>query len=249
MDPTRAFELERDANIARQGEDGELASLSLEWMIKAAPYKYSYHFTWLGRPIIQFPQDMVAIQEAVWAVKPDRIIETGIAHGGSLIFHASLLELLGGDGRVLGIDIDIRAHNRREIEEHRVANRIDLIEGSSVDDAVVAEAAAWAGDKRSLVVLDSNHTHEHVLGELRAYSPLVAKGSYVIVMDTTLDDVPEGFGPDDRPWGPGNNPKSAVHAFLGECDRFEVDANFDAKLIISAARGGFLRCVADHGEP
>jgi cephalosporin hydroxylase len=245
VDPIEDFEAEREANIARQGEDSDLAACGLEWMIKAAPYKYSYHFTWLGRPIIQFPQDIVAMQEVVWSVKPERIIETGVAHGGSIILHASLLELLGGERRVLGIDIDIRPHNRAEIEAHRLAHRIDLIEGSSLDEAVVERATAWAHGRRTLVVLDSHHAHEHVLAELRAYSPLVSEGSYVVVMDTTLDEVPPGFAGDDRPWGPGNSPKSAVQAFLRESNRFEVDTTFDDKLIISAARGGFLRCVGD----
>jgi cephalosporin hydroxylase len=243
-DPAETFEAERSHDIERQGRDTELAALGIDWMLKAAPYKYSYHFTWMGRPIIQFPQDIVAMQEVVWAVQPERIIETGVAHGGSLVFHASMLELLSGSGRVLGIDIDIRAHNRAEIESHPTAHRIDLIEGSSTAPDVVAAATAWAAAKRTLVVLDSHHSHDHVLAELHAYAPLVTAGSYIIVMDTTLDEVPAGFA-GDRPWGPGNSPKSAVRAFLAECNRFEIDRTFDSKLVISAAREGFLRCTSD----
>lgn len=244
QDPIRTFETEKARDIEQQGQDPELANLSVQWMLKTAPYKYTYHFTWMGRPIIQFPQDILAIQELIWAVKPERIIETGVAHGGSIIFHASMLQLLGGDGRVLGIDIDIRAHNRHEIEAHPMAGRIDLLQGSSVDPEVVAKAAAWAKGKRTLLILDSNHTHEHVLAELRAYSHLVGKGSYIVVMDTTVENTPPGFF-QDRPWGPGNSPKSAVRAFLRECDRFEVDRTMDAKLLISVAYEGFLRCIKD----
>ncbi len=241
-DPISAFDAEKAHDIERQGQDPELARLSLEWMLKTAPYKYTYHFTWMGRPIIQFPQDILAMQELIWSIKPERIIETGVAHGGSIVFHASMLELLGGEGRVLGIDIDIRAHNRREIEAHPMARRIDLLQGSSTAADIVAQAAASARGKRTLVILDSNHTHDHVLEELRAYGPLVSKGSYLVVMDTTIEDTPPGFF-QDRPWGPGNSPKSAVRAYLEESDRFEVDRTIDSKLLITVASEGFLRCT------
>jgi len=243
-DPISSFLAEKARDIVRQGDDSELSRLSLQWMLKTAPYKYTYHFTWMGRPIIQFPQDILAMQELIWAVKPECIIETGVAHGGSIIFHASMLQLLGGEGRVLGIDIDIRSHNRKEIEAHPMANRIDLLQGSSIDPEVMANASVWAKGKRALLILDSNHTHEHVLAELRGYSHLVNRGSYIVVMDTTIEDTPDGFFP-DRPWGPGNSPKSAVRAFMKESDRFEVDAAMDAKLLISVAREGFLRCIKD----
>ena len=243
-DPISLFQAETAHDIARQGADSELARLSLQWMLKTAPYKYTYHFTWMGRPIIQFPQDILAVQELIWTVKPQRVIETGLAYGGSIIFHASMLQLLGGEGRVLGIDIDIRAHNRKEIEAHPMASRIDLLQGSSVDRQIIAAASAWAKGKRTLLILDSNHTHEHVLAELRGYSHLVEKGSYIVVMDTTIEDAPPGFF-QDRPWGPGNSPKSAVRAFIKESDRFEVDRGMDAKLLISVAYEGFLRCIKD----
>jgi cephalosporin hydroxylase len=243
-DPISSFLAEKARDIARQGADSDLSRLSLQWMLKTAPYKYTYHFTWMGRPIIQFPQDILAMQELIWNVKPECIIETGVAHGGSIIFHASMLQLLGGEGRVLGIDIDIRSHNRKEIEAHPMASRIDLLQGSSVDPEVMAKASAWAKGKRALLILDSNHTHEHVLAELRGYSHLVNKGGYIVVMDTTIEDTPPGFFP-DRSWGPGNSPKSAVRAFMKESDRFEVDGGMDAKLLISVAREGFLRCIKD----
>jgi cephalosporin hydroxylase len=229
-DPISSFEAEKAQDIERQGQDAALARLSLDWMLKTAPYKYTYHFTWMGRPIIQFPQDILALQELIWTVKPECIIETGVAHGGSII--------------VLGIDIDIRSHNRKAIETHPMANRIDLLQGSSLNQEIIARASAWANGKRTLLVLDSNHTHEHVLAELRGYSHMVGKGSYIVVMDTTIEDTPPGFF-QDRPWGPGNSPKSAVHAFINECDRFEVDRTMDAKLLISVAYEGFLRCIKD----
>lgn len=208
-----------------------------------ARYRYSYNFTWMGRPIIQLPDDVLAIQELVWRVQPARIVETGVAHGGSLVFHASLLRLLGGDRRVIGVDIDIRAPNRAALEAHAMSKAIDLIEGSSVDPAVVARVSDLVGEHSPvLVILDSNHTHEHVLAELRAYAPLVNRGSYLIVLDTIIADLPDETFP-GRPWSPTDNPKTAVHAFLTETDRFEVDASIHEKLLFTSAPEGYLRCV------
>jgi len=184
--------------------------LTIDWIIKSAEIKYTYNFSWLGRPIIQFPQDMIAMQEIIWQVRPDLIIETGIAHGGSLIFYASMLELVGGNGQVLGIDVDIRAHNRIEIEKHLMFKRITMIEGSSIDDTVAQQVRAFASSKnRIMLLLDSNHTHDHVLRELQLYSPLVTEGSYLMVFDTIIEDMPKGYF-HDRMWDKGNNPKTAV---------------------------------------
>jgi cephalosporin hydroxylase len=226
--------------------DPDLRRLTRAWFDRVSTYEYSYHFTWLGLPIIQFPQDILAVQEIAWRVRPDVIIETGIARGGSLILSASLLELLGGDGRVIGIDIDIRAPNRRAIESHPLARRITMIEGSSTDAAVVEHVRRLvSGASRVLVLLDSNHTHEHVLQELRLYAPLVTPGSYVIVFDTIIESMPVDAFP-ERPWGRGDNPATAVQAFLAENDRFVVDEDIDRKLLISVSPGGYLQCV---GEP
>lgn len=203
--------------------------------------KYSYHFTWMGRPIIQYPHDIVALQELLWEVKPDLVIETGIAHGGSAILSASLLELIG-HGEVLAIDIDIRAHNRAAIETHPMARRIRLVQGSSIDPEVVAGVQAAAAGKRVLVILDSNHTHDHVLAELEAYAPLVAVGSYCVVMDTVIEDLPAESFP-DRPWARGDNPKTAVRRWLVQHPEFEVDAARDAQLLVSVAPEGYLRRV------
>jgi cephalosporin hydroxylase len=208
-------------------------------------YRYSYNFTWLGRPIIQLPQDILALQEIVWEVRPDVIIETGIAHGGSLILYASLLELLGGDGKVLGIDIDIRDHNRKAIETHPLFKRITLVEGSSIGRDVVEKARSMIQPKDCvLVVLDSNHTHEHVFEELQCYEPMVTKGSYLVVLDTNIEDMPENSF-SDRPWDKGNNPRTAVWDFLKINDRFVVDKEFEKKLLITSASDGFLKCVKD----
>jgi cephalosporin hydroxylase len=199
----------------------------------------------MGRPIIQFPQDIIAMQEIIWRVKPDLIIETGIAHGGSLIFYSSMLELIGGNGQVLGVDIDIREQNRKEIEQHPMFKRIAMIQGSSTDENTIKQVYEFAkGRKRVLVGLDSNHTHEHVSNELQLYSPLVAKESYLVVFDTVVEDMPENFFR-DRPWGKGNNPKTAVREFLATNDRFIIDKEIENKLLITVAPDGYLRCIKD----
>lgn len=226
------------------GEDPSLKEASLEWFKKGYSYEYSYHFKWLGRPIIQYPQDMIALQEIIWDTKPDLIVETGIAHGGSLIFSASMLEMIGC-GEILGIDIDIREHNRVEIEKHPLFKRITMFEGSSTDKAMAERVHDFAKDKeRVMVILDSNHTHEHAAQELELYSSLVKKDSYLVVFDTIVEDLPAEFS-SNRPWGPGDNPKTAVREFLKTNDRFVVDQEIENKLLITAAPEGYLKCVRD----
>lgn len=239
------FEQDKAEAIRHLGTSDALQSSSYDWIAEVSRLKYSYNFTWLGRPIIQFPQDIVAMQEIIWRVRPDLIIETGVARGGSLILYASLLELIGGAGEVLGIDIDIREHNRLEIETHPLAHRIKLLQGSSIDEALVSQVRRLAEGKRCvLVVLDSNHTHEHVASELALYAPLVTMGSYLVIFDTIIEDMPADFFP-DRPWGKGNNPKTAVHEFLRQTDRFVIDQEYNSKLLITVAPDGYLRCVKD----
>ncbi|MBT9138966.1 MAG: Rhamnosyl O-methyltransferase [Syntrophomonadaceae bacterium] len=239
------FREERSKDIIKMSGDQKITKLGKLFVKETLKYKYSYNFSWLGRPIIQFPQDIIAMQEIIWQVKPDLIIETGIAHGGGLIFYASMLELLGGNGKVLGIDIDIREHNRVEIEKHPMFKRITMIQGSSVDQSIVQQVYNFAkGKNRILVILDSYHTHEHVLKELQLYSPLVTKGGYLIVCDTAIEDLPEDSFP-DRSWGKGNNPKTAVREFLKTNNRFEIDKEIENKLIITVAPDGYLKCIKD----
>jgi cephalosporin hydroxylase len=246
------------AEIVMQGSDQALRDTTREWINNANRLKYSYHFEWQGRPIIQYPQDMIAMQELIWEVKPDLIIETGIAHGGSLIFSASMLALLDmyeaielgtilnpkeSKRKVVGIDIDIREHNREAIEAHPMASRIQMIQGSSVAPETVDQVKEIArGCQRILVCLDSNHTHEHVLAELEAYAPLTSIGSYCVVFDTIIEDMPKEMFP-DRPWGPGNNPKTAVWEYLKSHPEFEIDTAIQHKLLITVAPDGYLRRV------
>lgn len=252
------FEQEVTERIAAISADGQLREAGRAFMRASTLPKYSYNFSWQGRPIIQYPQDMIAMQELIWEIRPDLIIETGIAHGGSLIFSASMLALLDtcdaiesgatldpakSNRRVLGIDIDIRAHNRTAIEAHPMASRIQMIQGSSTAPEVIAQVTAVAASySRVLVCLDSNHTHDHVRDELEAFAPLTSVGSYCVVFDTVIEDLPEGMFP-DRDWGPGNNPKTAVRDYLLNHPEFEIDKQLDYKLLISVAPDGYLKRV------
>ncbi len=241
------FEKRNKEYIENMSKDDSFRTLTRSWLHASEKYEYSYHFSWLGRPIIQYPQDIIAAQEIIWKVKPDLIIETGIAHGGSLIFSASMLELIG-HGEVLGIDIDIREHNRIKIEDHTMYKRIKMIQGSSISDEVVKKVYEIAkGKNHVLVFLDSNHTHNHVLSEMNLYSPLVHEGSYMIVFDTIIEDISENTPSSNnkRRWGKGNNPKTAVKEFLKINNRFEIDKEIENKLLITVAPSGYLRCIKD----
>lgn len=234
-----------EEHAARMAADDDLQAVAHQVFLRSCEYRYSYNFTWMGLPIIQYPQDMVAMQEIIWAVRPDLIIETGIAHGGSLVYYASLLDLIGDDGLVVGVDIDIRAHNRQAIEAHPMFKRLHMIQGSSIDHDIVAQVAELAkGRRRVLVTLDSNHTHDHVRKELALYAPFVTKGSYLVVFDTVVEDMPAEMFP-DRPWGPGNNPKTAVWDFLRANESFRIDREIEGKLLLTVAPDGYLRRVGD----
>lgn len=242
MDDHSQFVEESRQRIREYAENKDLLEAGKKFMIQSLLARYSYNFFWMGRPVIQHPQDMMAMQEIIWNVKPDLIVETGIARGGSLIMYASFLEALG-KGHVLGIDIDIREHNKKEILSHPMSKRITMFEGSSVSEEMAAEVRRFAaGHETILVVLDSNHTHQHVLQELEHYAPLVTPGSYCVVYDTIIEDLPDILV-QDRPWGRGNNPKTAVWEFLRKNDHFVIDRETESKLIITAAPDGYLKRI------
>ncbi|MGZ3852775.1 MAG: cephalosporin hydroxylase family protein [Flavisolibacter sp.] len=241
--PIQEFINEREQRIHSNGENEDLKNAAEQFNIESNKAQYSYNFTWMGRPIIQYPQDIIAMQEIIWQIKPDLIIETGIAHGGSLIYYASLLELIGNGG-VLGIDIDIRKHNKEEIEKHPMFKRIKMIEGSSIDEKTVEIVKQQARDKKKIIVcLDSNHTHDHVLQELELYSPFVSAGSYIVVFDTIVEFLPEGYFKYQRPWGVGNNPLTSVKTFLQKNKNFIIDTAIDNKLLVSVAPSGYLKRI------
>lgn len=252
------FEQEVKERLKSVEQNEALIQVADRFMQASTAPKYSYNFFWQGRPIIQFPQDIVAMQELIWQVKPDLIIETGIAHGGSLVFSASqlaqldlceaieagtMLDPMKSLRKVLGIDIDIRAHNRVAIEAHPMASRIQMIQGSSIAPEIIEQVKTITADySRILVCLDSNHTHEHVLAELEAYAPLTSVGSYCIVLDTIVEDLPADMFP-DRPWGPGDNPKTAVWEYLKTHTEFEIDKSIQHKLLITVAPDGYLKRI------
>lgn len=270
-DPIVSFQQECASNIAKYSADSAWLTDSKKWLIRAFEQKFMYNFSWMGRPIIQLPNDVVAMQELIWNVKPDLIIETGIAHGGSLIMSASMLAMIDmceaiasnsninpkfSKRKVLGLDIDIRSHNREAIEVHPMASRISMIQGSSITPNIIDQVHEFAKNyQRVLICLDSNHTHDHVLEELRAYAPLTSKGSYCVVFDTIVEDMPKDLFT-DRPWNPGNNPKTALHQYLADIQehpikasdgcslKFEIDHNIDNKLLISVAPSGFLKRIS-----
>ncbi len=260
MTPYQSFKAKRSEEIQKLGESETIAELTSSWMNAANRLNYSYQYEWQGRPIIQYPQDIVAMQELIWEVKPDLIIETGIAHGGSLIFSASMLALLdiydaieSGSNlnpgktkrKVLGIDIDIRAHNREAIEAHPMSSRINMIHGSSIAHDVIDQVKEIAKSyERAMVCLDSNHTHDHVLAELKAYAPLTSVSSYCVVFDTIIEDMPTDMFP-SRPWSRGNNPKTAVWEYLKTHPEFEIDKNIQHKLLVTVAPDGYLKRIKD----
>jgi cephalosporin hydroxylase len=258
VNPALAFQQEREESIASYASDEAWKELSSRWLHRAFERRYMYNFDWLGRPIIQTPIDAFAMQEIIWQVRPDLIIETGIAHGGSLIMSASMIALLDmcdavvsgqpldprvSARKVLGVDIDIRAHNRAAIEAHPMASRIQMIQGSSIAPEIVQQVyEIAAGYKRVLVCLDSNHTHEHVLAELRAYAPLTSVGSYCVVFDTVVEDLPKEMFL-DRPWGPGNSPMTAVREYLKTHPEFEINTTVQDKVLVTVAPNGYLRRI------
>ena len=242
MDDRKAFEDQARSNAARMVRDVDLRELSVQAFAVADRYDFSYLWRWLGLPIIQTPDDIVTMQEIIWETRPQVIIETGFARGGSAILYSSILHLIG-EGHVVSVDIDIREHNRRAVEEHPFGARVDFVEGSSTaPDTVDRVRQLVPRGARVMVVLDSNHTHQHVLDELRIYGPLVTEGQYLLVSDTVVEDIPtQTHRP--RGWGPGNNPNTAMREYLLETDRFEPDPWFNSKLLITSSRGGYLRCI------
>jgi len=241
---SKEFDARNQAFIERMQTDPEFRKASESFFQQSVSHEYHYHFKWLGLPIIQFPQDILAMQEIIWQVKPDLIIETGIARGGSLIFYASMLELLGKDGLVVGIDIDIRAENRQNIENHPLARRITMLEGSSTDPHIAALVAELTvGRKNVLVALDSMHTRAHVAAELELYAPLVTKDSYLVVFDTVIQDLPDTFHT-GKPWNQEDNPKLAVHEFIAtHTGEFTIDQSIQAKLMVTVAPDGYLKRI------
>lgn len=236
------FEADRLNNAVSLEQDNELQDLAIDLITKSDKHGHAYQWTWLDLPIIQSTEDIIAAQELVWKVKPDVIIETGIAWGGSIVFYASLLQLIG-KGKIVGIDVALPQKNIDKIMAYPFSDRIELIKGSSIDQAIVDQAASHVNSGDTvMLMLDSNHTHEHVLKELEMYAHLVTKDSFIIVSDTVVEDIPpQEHRP--RPWGPGDNPKTAVNAFLETADRFVLDPYYNAKALVTFDKGGYIKCV------
>ncbi len=232
--------------IEKMNNDKTLKKLSKKWFMGTNKYEYGKHFSWLGRPIIQYPQDILAFQEIIWKIKPDLIIETGVARGGSLIFFSSILELIG-NGNVLGIEVGLRNHNEFAIKKHPMSKRIKILKGSSTDPKIFNQTKKIAINKKKImVILDSDHDKKHVLEELILYSQLVSKGSYIIICDTVIHDFPKKWFHNNginRSWNKSNNPKKAVHEFLKQTNRFKIDKLIENKLLVTTSPDGFLKCI------
>ena len=245
--PVSEFFEERKSDIGRMAKDKKLKKMSLEWMLHADKYKYTYNFTWMGRPIIKFPTDMIVQQEIMWKLKPDLIIETGIAHGGSILFSASMIEMMGVDGEVVAVDIDIRDHNKKLIKKHPMYKRVTMYEGSSVDPKIIDKIKKHVKNKKCvMVILDSNHSHNHVLEELKMYTPFITVGSYCILPDTFIEFFPSGYSSNHnkRPWDVGNNPYTAMKAFLKKNKNFSIDKSWSNKGVITETIDGYLKKIS-----
>jgi cephalosporin hydroxylase len=226
-------------------EDAELRKKSLDWMVHADTYRYSYNFSWMGRPVIRYPSDLVIQQEIMWNIRPDLVIETGIAHGGSVVFSAAMQFMMGIEPNVVAIDIDIRSHNRELIEAHPMGKHVTMYQGDSVDPDIIEKVRHHCeGKSVVMVVLDSSHTHEHVLAELEAYAGFVSVGSFLLLPDTLIEFFPKGHYSAERPWDVGNNPHTAMTSFLSKNDHFVLDEEFCSKGVISEAPDGYLRRIS-----
>jgi cephalosporin hydroxylase len=236
------FQEWRKKLLASQSKDIQFKDLSSNWMQLAVDNKYSYQFDWLGVPIIQMPEDLILFQDIVYQTQPDLIIETGVARGGSVVFWASIQKLCGITGKVLGVDIEIRQHAKNAIFDSNFKDEIHLIEGSSVEDQVVNQVKNYVSQhKKIMVVLDSNHTHEHVLSELEIYSKFVTKDCFMLVLDTVIDDL--NIDP-DRSWGPGSSPKSAVKEFMSKnSEEFIHEQSYENRALLSVAPYGYWRKI------
>ena len=237
------LEADKRKNAQAQSQDKDLREVARDFIIRSDKYGYGYQWTWLGLPIIQMPQDIVLTQEIIWECKPDVIIETGVAWGGSVVLYASILQLIG-KGEVVAVDLNLMDHVTAQIMAYPFSHRIHLYNGSSTDPDIVARIKAHIEPGQSvMVLLDSNHTHDHVLAELKLYAPLITKGQFLVVSDTVVEDIPaQGHRP--RPWGPGNNPKTALRAFLDQHQSFEVDPYINGKPLLTYCPGAYCRRVA-----
>ena len=238
----KSFEEEKSTEIKNAKADPELLKKARDFLVQSDKHKYGYYWTWLGLPIIQMPEDIVLTQEILWETKPDFVIEAGVAWGGSLAMYAAFQEIQGY-GHVFGIDVTIPQHNREAIMSTPVSNRITLIEASSSDPATFeAVSAQIPKGSNILLVLDSNHTHEHVLAELKLWSPLLQNGNYIIVSDTVVEVIPEQTHR-PRPWGPGNNPMTGMQEFMNENDRFTSENSYSDRAFASFNPSGYLKCM------
>ena len=248
------FENQRANNIKKIGDAKDLSNLSRDWMRRSATYKYVYNFDWLNTPIIQFPQDIVAIQELIFKYEPDLIIETGIARGGSVLFSASMMALLDLresiknnssfelKRKVIGVDIDIREYTKQAILNEPLSKYIELFEGSSIDQTTIDLVhKASKKYKNVMLFLDSNHTHKHVLAELIGYQDLIKSGGYIVVYDTSIEWDDPKYWESDRQWSPGNSPRTAISKFIENYPDFKIDKSISDKLLITVATEGFLR--------
>ena len=224
-------------------KDQNLQNDAKNVLIKADEHRWIHQGSWLGEPLLNLPQDMVALQDIIWRTKPDFIIEVGVAWGGGILFEAMLLDYIDGK-KVIGLDIFIPSDLRKRIMNHKkLSDRIELVEGDSTSEETIRKVKTILnGSKKVLVILDSYHTHDHVMNELKTFSQFVGKGHYLICGDTIVEHVPiQKHRP--RPWGPGNNPGTAVRQFLVENDSFEIDEDLEKKLLLTCHPGGYLKAV------
>jgi cephalosporin hydroxylase len=246
MDDYLEFKNANLENNIKRNSDVNLKEALLKVQIGLDGYKYGYTFEWLGVPIIRLPDDIVVFQELVFSLNPKLILEIGVARGGSIILSSSLVELLGNGGRVIGVDIDIRSHNLKRIKAHRMFKNITLIEGDVLNSNTLTKLRDEIGDSKvDILVLDSNHTHDHVLKELEMLSQIVKLGGYIVLPDTVIEDFPKGYYSANRPWDVGNNPKTALMEFLARNKKFEIDYQFSTKAAISESPGGYIRKIYD----